>query len=127
MKKILLSSILLFTLFVMMQSCQKDVVQSEKIKEITIDTTITAGSDYLLKLASYGDEGDVATILDKGSNFAVSQVENETDMFTSIYHYRSNAKANGIEQITLSISQNPKGRQSCSKDSTIIYINLTLK
>ncbi len=126
MKKFLLGSTLLLALFMMMQSCQKEI-QSEKIKEITIDTTVTAGSDYLLYLAPYGDEGNIATILDKGNNSSVSELENETDMFTTVYHYKTDPKTQGADQVVLSISQNPQGRQACSKDSTIIYINFTIK
>lgn len=126
MKKFLLGSTLLLALFVMMQSCQKEV-QSETIKEVTIDTTVTAGSDYLLNLAPYGDEGNIATILDKGNNSSVSELENETDMFTTVYHYKTDSKAQGADHVVLSISQNPQGRQVCSKDSTIIYINFTIK
>jgi len=125
MKKNLLGSTLLLVLFVMMQSCQKEI-QSEIIKEVTIDTTITAGSDYLLNLAPYGDEGNIATILDKGNNSSVSELENETDMFTTVYHYKADSKIQGADRVVLSISQNPQGRQ-CSKDSTIIYINFTIK
>lgn len=126
MKKILLSTTFLLSLFVTMQSCHKEIVQSEVIKEITIDTAINSGSDYMLNLTPYGDEGNVATILEPGNNFSISTLENETDMFTTVYHYRSAAKFSGTERITLSISQNPAGRQ-CSKDSTIIYLNLTVK
>jgi hypothetical protein len=41
----------LFALLVMMQSCQKDLPQSEVIKEITIDTAITMGTDFYFDLA----------------------------------------------------------------------------
>ena len=127
MKKIILSSFCIFVLFVVMQSCQKEVHQSESIKEITIDTTLASGIDYFLNLAPFGDEDDIATILEKGKIFSVSQLENETDMFTSVYHYSASAKTSGTDRIVLSVSENPGGRNKCSKDSTIIYLNLTIK
>ncbi len=127
MKKILLSTAFLLALFVTMQSCHKEILQKEMVKDITIDTTIKSGSDYLLNLAPYGDEGYVATILDAGNNFSVSRLENETDMFTTVYHYTPAAKFSGIDYVTLSIKPNPADGQGNSKDSTIIYINLTVK
>lgn len=127
MKKIILTSSFLLMLIVAMQSCMKEVQQSETIKEITIDTTIQTGTDYQLNLAPYGKEDDVATILEKGNNFSISQLENINDMFTSVYHYASALKNSGKDQVVLSISQNPEGRDASSKDSTIITINFTIK
>ena len=127
MKKIILTSSFLLMLVVAMQSCMKEVQQSEIIKEITIDTTMQMGTDYQLNLAPYGKEDDIATILEKGNNFSISQLENINDMFTSVYHYASALKNSGKDQVVLSISQNPEGRDVSSKDSTIITINFTIK
>jgi len=127
MKKFLLAISFSLVVLVGMQSCQKEVPQSEVIKEITIDTTIQAGSDYFLNLAPYGNEDDIATILEKGNNFSISELEDETDMFTSVYHYASSLKSPGADKVVLSISENPEGKTNYSKDSTIIYINLTIK
>lgn len=127
MKKFLLGTGLLFVLIHLLPSCQKEVAQSEKIKEITVDTTITAGYDYQLDLSDFGEEGDIATILQKGTHFKISEIENESDMFTSVYHYSPSAKFTGTDSVVVSISQNPEGRAVCSKDSTIIYIHLTVK
>ena len=127
MKKLLLTLSFLLILIIAMQSCVKEVHQSEVIKEITIDTTIQANADYLLNLAPYGKDDDVATILQKGNNFSISQLENENDMFTSVYHYAPASKTTGTDQVVLAISQNPDGRNTCSKDSTIITINFTIK
>lgn len=127
MKKNLFLITLSLLMMVSFQSCFKDVMQSEKIKEITIDTTISAGSHYHLNLAAYGKDDDVATILEKGNHFAISQLENVDELFTSIYHYSSTSKTIGTDHVVISISQNPEGRRMCSKDSTIIYINFTIK
>ncbi len=127
MKKYLLSIVCILGTLVMMQSCVKEVQQSEKIKEITIDTTITAGSDYILNLAQYGDDNSVAAILEPGSNFSVSQLENIDDLFTTRYHYSAALKNKGTDKITLSISEDPKSSNGANKDSTIIYINFTIK
>jgi hypothetical protein len=123
MKKALLSSGLFFAILVMMQSCQKELPQSEVIKEITIDTAVTMGKDFYFDLAPYGDEDKIANILEKGNIFSISRLEEETDMLTAIYHYKSNTK--GSDHVVLSISQNPTGRDMVSRDSTIIYINIT--
>jgi hypothetical protein len=125
MKKILVGTSFLFASFVMLQSCQKDLPQSEVIKEITIDTAITMGTDFYFDLAPYGDEDKIANILEKGNIFSISRLEEETDMLTAIYHYKSDTK--GSDHVVLSISQNPTGRNMVSKDSTIIYINLVVK
>gem|GEM_PF-1111454 len=127
MKNFLLTISLSLIVLLGMQSCQKEVPQSEVIKEITIDTTILAGSDYLLNLAPYGNEDAIATILEKGNHFSISELENETDMFSSVYHYASSLKNSGADKVVLSISENPEGKTNCSKDSTIIYINFTIK
>lgn len=109
-----------------LSSCHKEVA-TERIKEITIDTTIAAGSSYYLNLAPLGGDDDIATILDKGSMASVSALENVSDIFTPIYHYSSSESAAGADHVVLAISQNPSGRTVVSRDSTIIYINLTLK
>ncbi|MES2005368.1 MAG: hypothetical protein V4450_12690 [Bacteroidota bacterium] len=127
MRKILLGTILLVALFAVLTSCQKEVHQSEKIKEITIDTTISTGTQLYLDMTPYGNDEDVASLLEKGNYFSVSQLEDVTDMFTAIYHYAPAAKFIGTDSITLSVSQNPIGRTACSKDSTIIYLNVTVK
>jgi hypothetical protein len=126
MKKFLLSAAFIFSLFVLMESCQKEVHHSEVVKEITIDTTISVGSNYTLNLASFGDEGDVANIIQQGTNYAVSQIDNESDMFTSVYHYVPSSKNTGTDQVTISINHNPQGKKNCG-DSTLIYINFTIK
>ena len=84
MKKNVFTLTLSLLMVLMFQSCFKDVLQSEKIKEITIDTTISAGSHYHLNLASFGKDDDVATILEKGNHSAISQLENVDELFTSI-------------------------------------------
>ena len=124
MKKYLLSVICILVSLVMMQSCVKEVAQqTETVKEIIIDTTITAGSDYVLNLAKYGNDNDVAKILEPGKNVSVSQLENIDDMFTTHYHYSPSLKNSGTDYVTLSVSGNTDG----AKDSTLIYINFTIK
>jgi hypothetical protein len=127
MKKLLLSSACLLFLFVALQSCKKEVAATQLVKEITIDTTINSGGDYYLNLAKYGDEGNVATVVYAGDHFSVSELENQTDMFTTIYHYTSVSKYSGTDQVTLSISSNTPGADGASKDSVLIYLNLTIK
>lgn len=127
MKKALLTISLSLFVLLIMQSCQKEVHQSEVIKEITIDTTLAAGSTYQLNLAPYGTEDDIATIIQQGTNYSESELENETDMFTTVYQYKASDKAQGKDKVVLAISANPTGRIATSKDSTIIYLNFTIK
>lgn len=117
----------LFVLLLVAVSCRKEISEREMPAEIRIDKTIPAGSDLWLPLASYGDEGELATLLDKGTNFTISQLENETDQFTYIYHYQSLPSYKGVENITLAISQNPGNRKPCRNDSTFIYLHLTVQ
>lgn len=128
MKKTLLTISLAMLVLFIMQSCQKEIHQSEKIKEITIDTTIAVGTTYQLYLAPFGTDDDIANIIQQGTNYSMSQLSNETDMFTTIYQYTPSAKTSGTtDHVVLSISENPAGRPACSKDSTIIYLNFTIK
>lgn len=123
MKKTVLVAGLFIASTHLLLSCQKEVKDRIMVKEITIDTTIATGSDFLLDLSGYGREGDYATILEQGNNAAVSRLENETDMFTTVYHYKPNTKFSGTDMVTLSIHDN----ESCRKDSTTLYLNLTVK
>ena len=121
MKKSLLAWTLLLLTFGAMESCQKEIVKKEFVKEITIDTAITAGSSYVLELAPYGDEGDVATVTETASFASASFFEQETDMFTSVYHYTAMANAAGkTDHVTLAISRD------CN-DTTFIYLNIDIK
>ncbi len=108
-------------------SCRKEIAEREMPAEIRIDKTISAGSDFWLPLATYGDEGEWATLLEKGHNFTISQLENESDQFTYIYHYQSMPSFKGDENIVLAISQDPGNRKPCRNDSTFIYLHLTVQ
>jgi hypothetical protein len=122
-KTILLSTLFLLALFVLMQSCQKELVHREFIKELTIDTTITAGTHYYLDLTPYGDEGDMAMVTEPGNYFSVSRLEDVTDMFTYIYHYSpGNNSSDTKDRVTISIK-----RYSPEEDSTVIHINFAIK
>jgi hypothetical protein len=106
----------------LLPSCQKEVLQKEVVKEITIDTTISAGASYFLELAPYGDEGDAVHITETPSFASTSAFENETDMFTYVYHYTAAPDAAGkTDHVTIAVS-----RTACA-DSTVIYLNLSIK
>lgn len=127
MKKALLLLSVSFLILLALPSCQKEVPESEQIKEIVIDTTLKAGADYYLSLAPLGNEDNIATILEKGANYYKSEFIDETDMFTTVYHYSPSLKNTGTDKVVLAISANPNGRTAGSKDSTIIYLNFTIK
>lgn len=126
MKKHLLTAVLLLSGVVIMQSCRKDVQRSEIIKEITINNTIVAGEDYELSLAQFGDDDNIATIIQQANHAAISQLENLSDVFNPVYHYASKEKITGTDQVVLAISKNPESKR-CNKDSTIITINFTFQ
>jgi hypothetical protein len=117
----------LFVVLLVAVSCRKDISEREMPVEIRIDKTITAGADFWLPLAPYGDEGEWARLLEKGTHYTISQLENESDQFTYVYHYQSNPSYKGEENITLAISQDPGNRKPCRHDSTFIYLHLTVQ
>lgn len=127
MKKNYFHFLSLFALLLLTASCRKDISKREMPAEIRIDKIITAGSDFWLPLAPYGDEGELTTLLDKGANFTISQLENESDQFSYIYHYQSQPSYKGEENITLVISQDSGNRKPCRSDSSFIYLHLTVQ
>lgn len=127
MKKNYFYFLSLFALLFVMASCRKDISEREMPAEIRIDKTIMAGADFWLPLAPYGDEGDWASLLEKGTNYTISQLENESDQFSYVYHYQSNPAYKGEENISLAISQDPGNRKPCRNDSTFIYLHLTVQ
>lgn len=127
MKKNYFHFLSLFAILFVTASCRKEISEREMPAEIRIDKTITAGSDFWLPLAPYGDEGEWASLLEKGINFTISQLENESEQFTYIYHYQSMPAYKGEENITLAISQDPGNRTPSRNDSTFIYLHLTVQ
>lgn len=116
-----MQKILLILSIILLASCQKDVHRKQVVKEATVNASVTAGTDYILSLSDYGDEGDVAKITEQPLYAATSKMENETDMFTTVYHYASNPSAAGkTEKITITINH-------YDGDSSMIYLNLALK
>ncbi len=126
MKKNLLPFFYAICLFALMQSCTKEVHQGENIKEITIDTTIRAGADFNLSLAPYGDDDNIADIIQQAHHYSVSRLEDLSDTFNPIYHYVADVKSSGPDQVVLAISKNPGCKRS-NRDSTIITINFIIK
>jgi hypothetical protein len=126
MKRLLLTAVILAAVFTGLQSCRKDVVQSENIREITIDTTLSAGTGYELQLAPLGDDDDVVDIIQQAQHFSVSRIENLTDVFNPVYHYETGDNIPGTEQVVLAISKNPASKHY-NRDSTIVYINFLIK
>jgi hypothetical protein len=127
MKKNYFHFLSLFAILFVMASCRKEISEKTMPAEIRIDKTIAAGADFWLPLAPYGDEGEWATLLEKGTHFTISQLENESDQFTYIYHYQSMPSFKGEENITLAISQDPGNRKPCRNDSTFIYLHLVVQ
>ncbi len=125
--KLLYSAIVCMVCLIAMQSCQKEVIQSEKIKELTIDTTISYNSTYYLDLSPYCTTSQMVTIIDQAKHFSVSRIDSVEETTSPYYTYATSLKNTGTDKITLAISDLDDGRRILSKDSTIIYINLTIK
>ena len=126
MKKLAITTVMSFLILMLMQSCQKEVATSLRAKQVSVDTTIQAGTDFYLNLAQYGYDDDIATIIQQGTKYTVSQIEDNSDLFTSVYHYSTAENTTGVDRIVLSIKESPVGGQTFSKDSTLVFINLTI-
>jgi hypothetical protein len=126
MKKYLLYTVSALALLCVLPSCHKESVQSENIQEVSIDTTIAAGSDYYLSLAPLGDDDNIVDIIKQGTKYSTSRIENLTDVFNPIYHYAADTNATGPDQVVLAITKNPTCRDY-NKDSTFVCINFVIR
>lgn len=128
MKKIVHFFIFCTLVVVALQSCKKDVVQqTETIKEIIIDTAIQAGSSFQLKLAPVWDSTKMVTIIQQANSFTISQLDSPESNTAPVYTYASSLQSGGTDQVTLAVSDLNDGKRVLSKDSTIIYVNFTIK
>ena len=109
------------------QSCDKHI--NRLSKQIIIDTTLAAGTDYVLNLQPYGDQDDAANITKQATSFTTSEIINTSGTFAPVYHYTSSAKSNLTDQTVLSITEgnNGNGNMRRHSDSTTITINFTIK
>ncbi|MBV9987090.1 MAG: hypothetical protein JO301_05390 [Chitinophagaceae bacterium] len=126
MKRVLLAAFVLAAALFVFSSCRKEVIQSENIREIIIDTTLSAGTDYQLQLAPLGDDDNIVDIIQQAQHFSVSRIENLTDVFNPVYHYVPGENASGPEQVVLAVSKNPTSK-NYNHDSTIVYLNFLIK
>ena len=110
-----------------MQSCQKEVIQSEVIKELTIDTTISINSTFNLDLSAVYDPSKVVTIIQQAQHYTVSRIDTVEDTMSPYYTYTSSLQSGGTDKVILSVSDLTDGKRVCRNDSTIIYLNLTIK
>jgi hypothetical protein len=110
-------------------ACKK---QSEHATtHVTIDTTLAAGASLQLNLQPYGDQDDVASILQQASNATTSEIVNAPNGFAPVYHYVSsaNAKSSVSDQVTLAVTEGHSTNRRCGHagDSTIIVVNFQVK
>ena len=126
MKKLFCASLFVVTGIFFFSSCKKEVIQSEIIKEISIDTTIEAGSVFELSLAPVYSSKNTASIIEQASNFTISSINFPEDGSAPTYQYQSNQLAGGTDKVTIAIAAKNTGQSIVSKDSTIIYVNLTI-
>jgi hypothetical protein len=122
MKKVFYT-VLLLTIFSLMQSCNKD--HNFETKQIVIDTTLASGATYDLNLQPYGDADDVASIVKQAANYTTSEITNTTGTFAPVYHYSAFTKTGVTDQVVLSVAEGAGHRHH--SDSTLITINFTIK
>jgi len=118
---------LCFACIIAFVSCRKEVIQTEQIKEVMIDAEVAVNSTYNFDLSPYCNAFQKVTIIEQASHFSVSRIDSVEDTISPYYTYTSSLKSNGTDKVTLAVSDLDDGRRTCSKDSTIIYINLTIK
>jgi hypothetical protein len=110
------------------QSCVKP---HDKIsKQVSIDTTLSSGTEYLLNLQPYGDADDVAAISKQAVNYAKSEIVNTAGIFAPVYHYQAETKTGLSDQVILTVKEggnrgNNGHGHGC--DSTVITIHFTVK
>ena len=116
-----------FAIIWLVQSCRKHI--DHLSKQIVIDTTLKAGTQYVLNLQPYGDQDDVANITKQATSFTTSEIVNTAGTFAPVYHYTSSAKANLTDQTILSVTEGNSGSGNMRhhSDSTTITINFTIK
>ena len=127
MKKLIFTTLLGFGYMIAMQSCQKEVIQNEIIKELTIDTTISVNSTFNLDLSGVYDPSKVVNIIQQAQHFSISRIDTVEDTNYPYYTYTSSLQSSGSDKIVLSVSNRTDGKTAVRNDSTIIYINLTIR
>ena len=127
MKKLFCASLLAIIGLFFLTACQKEVIQSEVIKEIVLDTTIEAGSVFQLNLAPVYSSTKTASIIEQATGFKISEIDFAEDQANPVYHYSSNLPSGGTDKVTIAIANLPTNTGTVSKDSTIIYVNFTIK
>lgn len=115
------------TIILVMHSCTKKMDHASK--QITIDTTLASGTEYLLNLKPYGDQDDLANIIKQATSFSKSEIVNTPGTFAPVYHYSSIAKTSLTDQVVLSITEGNHGNVNSRphSDSTTITINFSIK
>jgi hypothetical protein len=97
-------------------------------KNITLNASVAAGTDYQLNLAPYGDADDVASITIPATNAAVSRIENAPTGFAPVYHFIGDAaKFTATDKVVITVEEGGRGRRCHQSDKTIITINFTIQ
>lgn len=126
MKKVIYS-ISFLLIIASMASCEKKM--DNTTKQIVIDTTLFSGSEYVLKLKTFGDADDVATITKQATAFSTSEITNTAGTFAPVYHYVATSKTTISDHVVLSVTEG-NGRNRGGRhggDSTNITINFIIK
>jgi hypothetical protein len=123
MKKLFPLFIFLICTATIFNSCKKE--HGNETKNVTLNITIPAGTEYKLDLSQYGDADDLARIVTQPANFATSQIDQITmpGVYTFLKNGAPKVGGNGNEVVVLKVYE-PAGRKHC--DETNITINFTV-
>ncbi len=127
MKKPILCTLLCLSATFFLLSCTKEVAQSEVIKEIILDTTIRQGTAFHLDLSTVWNATKKVTIIEQATHFTISEIEPQEGNTSPSYLYTSSLQSGGTDRVTIAISDLDDGKRTVSKDSTIIYVNFTVR
>lgn len=121
MKKVLQLTLVIITLTIF--SCRKE--QADKIKNVTLNVTISAGTLYTLDLSQYGDADDLVEIVTQATNYTKSEITQAKmpAIYTFLKDGSSKVTENGNEVVVLKVYEPPTCRRHV--DQTNITINFS--
>lgn len=121
MKKVLQLTLVIITLTIV--SCRKE--QADKIKNVTLNVTISAGTLYTLDLSQYGDADDLVEIVTQATNYTKSEITQAKmpAIYTFLKDGSSKVTENGNEVVVLKVYEPPTCRRHV--DQTNITINFS--
>lgn len=107
----------------LLTSCKKE----HKTKYVVLNETVKSGAMYSLDVASYGDADDRASITTQAAHYSVSQIDMDPATQKSIYHFSTETKVGGSEQVIITLSEDHGGRNRCDHNEAVITIKFSVQ